>query len=419
MREYDNDFRSEFFNERIESAACETTGGAMGELAAATTPEAGRRSAGQYVLTKKRIAVMLIFCVIISGFLGTGSAYLTSKAIGNGSYTSWQLSAQPELFRPAAADTSPDADGRLSVQQIIEKAADAVVEISTESVANDIWMRQYITQGAGSGVIVSSDGYIMTNNHVIRGSGKINVTLRNGETYEARLIGSDQQTDVAVVKIEASNLTPVVFGDSDSIVIGELAVAIGNPLGQLGGTVTSGIISSLDRELTIENKNMTLLQTDASINPGNSGGGLFNQHGEMIGLVVAKSAGSGVEGLGFAIPVNTAKTVAAQLIENGYVKGRPFIGIQMRDLTSAQDAIFYGVRNLGVYVDKVISDGARKAGFQEGDMLYYIEDTRIEAPSDLTDALQKYKVGDTVTITVVRDNQLIELTVVLGEQKSE
>ncbi|MCL1981912.1 MAG: trypsin-like peptidase domain-containing protein [Clostridiales bacterium] len=417
MREYDNDFRYDFINERIESAACETH--SAPEPAVAAAVEANAKKTVQYTLTKKRIAFLLIICVIISGIFGTGSAYLTSKTIGNSSYTSWQLSEQPLLLKPAAAEPAPDAGSKLSVQQIIEKAADAVVEITTEGVTNDMWMRQYITQGAGSGVVVSSDGYIMTNNHVIRDSGKINVTLRNGTSYEAKLVGSDQQTDVAVIKIEASGLTPVVFGDSDKIVIGELAVAIGNPLGQLGGTVTSGIISSLDRELTIENKNMTLLQTDASINPGNSGGGLFNQYGDMIGLVVAKSAGSGVEGLGFAIPVNTAKTVAAQLIESGYVKGRPFIGIQMRDLTSAQDAIYYGVRNLGVYVEKVISDGAKKAGFQEWDMLYYIEDTRIEAPSDLTGALMKYKVGDTITITVVRDNQLIELTVVLGEQKNE
>ncbi|MCL1810407.1 MAG: trypsin-like peptidase domain-containing protein [Clostridiales bacterium] len=417
MREYENDFRSDFFNERIESAASGPQYVQPANPAAVST--ASKQTDKQIRMTKKGIAGLITICVIISGIFGTGGAFITSKALGGDSFTSWQLERPVAEATPQAAGLLQRPGEKLSVQQVVDLAAGAVVEITTERVTNDMWMRQYVTQGAGSGVIVSSDGYIMTNNHVIRGSGKITVTLKDGTSYEAKVIGTDTQTDVAVIKVEADGLTPAVFGDSSNIEIGELAVAIGNPLGQLGGTVTAGIISSLDRELTIENKTMTLLQTDASINPGNSGGGLFNQYGEMIGLVVAKSEGSGVEGLGFAIPINTAKTVAAQLMESGYVKGRPQIGIVMLDLSTVQDAIEYGVRQLGVYIDSVISEGAKKAGFQKWDMLYYIEETRIEKPSDLTDALQKYQVGDTVKLTVVRSNELVELTVVLGEQRAD
>lgn len=398
MREYENDFYSEAY-ERYAGAE--------------NIQEAGAGKRKQFVITKKGIAVLTVLCIIISGTFGAAGALLAAKTLNIGGSPYLLQSSRPAQIGLELSSTG----GKLSVQQIIDVAADAVVEINTEVVRNDLWMRQYTTPGAGSGVVISADGYIMTNNHVIKSSEKISVTLRDGTTYDAKLIGADERTDVAVIKIEATGLTPVVFGDSDSITAGDLVVAIGNPLGQLGGTATAGIISSLDRQLTIEGKTMNLLQTDASINLGNSGGGLFNEYGEIIGLVVAKSSGLGVEGLGFAIPVNTAKNVAMQLLESGYVKGRPQIGIEMVDLTSAQDAVFYGIRNLGVYVKTVLSDNAKAAGIQEGDMLYYIEDVRIEKPSDLTDELMKHSVGDKVKLTVVRDNEIIDLTVELSEQK--
>jgi len=367
-----------------------------------------------FMLTKKGLAVLIAACVAISGIFGIGGAYITGKVL-EGSML-YPLKESTYAI-PMNVDLAAEAGSKLSIQQVIDVAADAVVEINTETLMNDMWLRQFMRPGAGSGVIITPDGYIMTNNHVIEKSSKISVTLRNGERYDATVVGYDERTDVAVIKINAKGLTPVIFGDSDTILMGDLAVAIGNPLGELGGTATAGIISSLDRQITIEGKTMNLLQTDAAINRGNSGGGLFNQYGELIGLVVAKTEGTGIEGLNFAIPVNTVKAVASQLMEKGYVTGRPQIGIEMINLTSAQDAIRYGARNLGVYVNKVISDGAKKAGFQEGDMLYYLEDIRIEKPSDLTDGLMKYKVGDKVKVTVVRGNEIVDLTVELSEQK--
>ena len=224
--------------------------------------------------------------------------------------------------------------------------------------------------GAGSGVIISEDGYLITNNHVINGASTIQVRTSDGTTYDAVLVGTDSKTDVAVLKINASGLRPVTFGDSDNLNVGETAVAIGNPLGELGGTVTNGIISAKDRSITLDNQQMTLLQTNAAINPGNSGGGLFNSRGELIGMVVAKSSGSDVEGLGFAIPSNLVSKIAQELIANGYVTGRPALGVTVLSIENAQTAMQYGVSSLGVYITDVESGSAAdKAGLQAGDRM--------------------------------------------------
>jgi len=406
MREYENDFSQEYYTENRGSAADEVY-----EL-----KEESPKAKKQYMLTRKGIALITAACILLSGSFGLGGAYfMTNSAPSHVTFYTSQSSQENPGVSVDLAVAPPGSP--LTVKQIIEKAADAIVEINTEQVTSDFWNRQRTMPGAGSGIIVSTDGYIVTNNHVVAQASKVTVTLKDGAVYDTKLVGADAQADVAVIKIEAKGLTPVVFGDSDKLALGDLAVAIGNPLGKLGGTVTAGIISSLDRQLNIEGQEMTLLQTDASINRGNSGGGLFNQYGEIIGLVVAKSEGVGVEGIGFAIPINIVKEVAAQLIESGFVTGRPMIGITMIDLTTAQEAVQYGVRHLGVYISSVDSENAKKAGLMEWDMLYYVEDTRIEKPSDVTGTLQKYKVGDTVTITVVRDNEIIEVEVVLSERK--
>lgn len=308
------------------------------------------------------------------------------------------------------------SNGGLSVAQVANQTAASVVEITTETVANDMFMRQYVTEGAGSGVVISSDGYIATNNHVIEGASKITVRLTTGEEYEATLIGTDSQTDVAVIKVEGVTLSPVTYGDSDQLVVGDTAIAIGNPLGELGGTVTNGIISALDREIELENQTMTLLQTNADINPGNSGGGLFNDKGELIGLVVAKSAGTNVEGLGFAIPVNVVKEVVQSIIDVGYVQGRPVLGVSVVDISSAQLAYQYGVNQLGVYIAG-LTEGtkAEKSGLKAGDCIVAIEDTQISSTADLKKILQEYKVGDSVNVIVSRNGKLATVKVELSE----
>lgn len=273
--------------------------------------------------------------------------------------------------------------------------------------------------GAGSGVIISEDGYLITNNHVINGASTIQVRTSDGTTYDAVLVGTDSKTDVAVLKINASGLRPVTFGDSDNLNVGETAVAIGNPLGELGGTVTNGIISAKDRSITLDNQQMTLLQTNAAINPGNSGGGLFNSRGELIGMVVAKSSGSDVEGLGFAIPSNLVSKIAQELIANGYVTGRPALGVTVLSIENAQTAMQYGVSSLGVYITDVESGSAAdKAGLQAGDRIISINNLVVESFADLSAALDNYAVGDTVEIMVSRGGSTVTVSLTLQEKKN-
>ena len=309
-----------------------------------------------------------------------------------------------------------------SIAEVAKKAADSVVEISTEVVATDDFFGQFITQGAGSGVVLTEDGYIITNNHVISGAKKITVRLTNGKEYTAKLTGTDSQTDVAVLKIELQNekLTPAQLGDSDKLIVGETAVAIGNPLGKLGGTVTNGIISALDREISISGRTMRLLQTNAAINPGNSGGGLFNSQGQLIGLVVAKSTASDVEGLGFAIPVNKVKEVADSLIKNGYVSGRPALGVKVVDVDSWQTAMQYGLNQTGVYVAGLTEGGnASAAGLKEGDFIVGIEDTQVTSTGDISNILSGHKIGDIVKVTVSRKGKFVNIQLKLTELKPE
>ena len=314
---------------------------------------------------------------------------------------------------PSASNTVTHG---LSVSDVAALVSESVVEITTESVMTNSFFSNYVTTGAGSGVIFTNDGYIVTNNHVIDNSNAIEVTLKNGESYPAELIATDSKTDLAVIKIKASNLIPAILGDSDALIVGEDAIAIGNPLGELGGTVTNGIISALDREVTVDGKKMNLLQTNAAVNPGNSGGGLFNRNGELIGIVSAKSSGTDIEGIGFAIPVNDVKEVVVQLIENGYVSGRPALGVSVIDVNSIQLAMQYGVRQYGVYIAEVIEgSAAEKAGLQSGDMFIAMDDLVIESFEDLSAALDSHSVGDAVTFQIKRDGRMIDVDVTLQE----
>lgn len=373
-----------------------------------------------FTMSKGGIAWLLIAVMLVSGGFGFGGAILAQKLHTGSSQFGQRNDSElgMQVQNPNSNPTIEEATGStMTVEQIASLNENSVVEIKTESIATDLWLQQYVTEGAGSGVIISTDGYIVTNNHVIEGSRKITVTLKNGESYQANLIGRDDETDLAVLKIAANGLTPVVYGDSSNLQVGDLSVIIGNPLGNLGGTVTAGIVSALDRSITIDGKNMTLLQTDASINPGNSGGGMFNDNGELVGIVVAKSSGSDVEGLGFAIPVNKVRKIAQELADYGYVRGRVDTGMTFIDLTSMRNAIFYGVQNLGIYVKSVDTELAGSCGFKSGDMIYYVDDKQIQTAEDLTNAFDGYEVGDSVEITVIRNDHMKKLTLVLGEKK--
>lgn len=307
----------------------------------------------------------------------------------------------------------------LSIQDVAALVQPSVVAITTEQmVSTNTWFGgSYVQSGAGSGVIISQDGYIVTCAHVVSGANNITVQLADGTEYTATVVGQDSTSDVAVLKIEATGLTPAVIGDSDSLAVGETTIAVGNPLGTLSNTVTNGIVSALNREVTVQGNDMNLIQTSASISPGNSGGGLFNAEGDLIGIVNAKSVSDNAEGLGFAIPVNTAIQVATDLIQNGYVSGRPVMGVTVVTISDAQTAAQYGVSSYGVYVAEVTENGpAAQAGVQKGDRIVSVDDTLIESNNDLTDLISSHAVGDTLNVQLSRDRQLMNVQVTLGER---
>lgn len=385
-------------------------------------PKKPRQPGRPVSLTRKSLALLIALCVVVSALFGFGGSYLANALNGGHSGSSKTASVSKNGYKLEDATGS-----KMTVQEVTNKTKDSVVEIKTESVSADAWMQQYVTEGAGSGVVMTADGYIMTNNHVIDGASKITVTTSDDKEYEAKLVGTDSITDIAVLKISAKNLTPATYGNSDQLAVGDMAVAIGNPLGELGGTVSAGIISALDRELAIDGKTMTLLQTDASINPGNSGGGLFNGDGQLIGIVVAKSSGSNVEGLGFAIPINKAADVAQQLMDKGYVSDQPSTGMSYAESSQGNGAAqFFGNNqdsqsqssSAAVYIQEVTGTNAKKAGFQSGDLVYAVDGTRITSFNTLSSIVTSHKVGDKLTYTIVRGNQTKEIKLTLEEKKA-
>ena len=366
----------------------------------------------------KKIALRVLAGVgaVVLGFGGGFAGAVVASRTG---LTGNQVVVQ-QVVRDNADDgaTSGSTDGTtMSVQQIAGLVSPSVVAITTEAMtSSQTWFGGYYVQsGAGSGVVISQDGYILTCAHVVNGASSVKVQLSNGKSYDATIVGSDTTSDIAVLKVDADDLTPAVVGDSDKLAVGETAVAVGNPLGTLSNTVTGGFVSALNRQVTVENNNMTLIQTDASISPGNSGGGLFNGNGELIDIVNAKSASEDAEGIGFAIPINTAMQIAKDLIENGYV-ARPALGVSIYDVTDAQTAQQLGVSSYGVYVVKVTAgSGAEAAGVKPGDRILAIADVAVSSSNDVKGYLQNKEVGDTVTLQVERQGKVISLDVTLGK----
>ena len=307
-------------------------------------------------------------------------------------------------------DSPAAANGKLSIKEISKKVRTSVVGIIAEGSSD------FGSSSVGSGIIMTADGYIITNNHVVESGNKIQVVLDDGTNYNARIIGTDSRTDLAVVKIEATNLPAASFGDSDKLEQGDLAVAIGNPAGiQLQNSVTSGIISAINRDIIIEDREMTLIQTDASINPGNSGGPLVNEYGQVIGINTVKIGISYYEGLGFAIPINTAKPIIDELISRGYIKGRPSIGVN-GSIISKRDAQFLGLVE-GMYIEYVHPQSdAYKKGLQRGDIITKINGTPFTSTEEMKKIRDEYKAGDAIKLTVYRNGKTAELTVLLMDE---
>lgn len=310
---------------------------------------------------------------------------------------------------PSGKD-STSANGKMSIKDIAKKVRASVVGVIGEGGSD------FGNSSVGSGIIMTADGYIITNNHVVEGSNKIQIVLDNGKNYKAQVIGTDPRTDLAVLKIDEKGLPAAAFGDSDKLEQGDVAVAIGNPAGiQLQNSVTSGIISAINRDIIIEDREMTLIQTDASINPGNSGGPLVNEYGQVIGINTIKIGISYYEGLGFAIPINTVKPIIDELISRGYIKGRPSIGITGTTL-SKSDAMMLDVPE-GMYVEFVhpYSD-AYKKGLQRGDIIVKMNGTSLTSTEEVKKIRDKFKAGQAVTLTIFRAGKTKDISVVLMDE---
>ena len=285
--------------------------------------------------------------------------------------------------------------------------------------------QEYTQTAAGSGIIISEDGYVLTNNHVISGADKITVYVNPGDgseeqSYEATLVGSSESNDIAVLKIDATGLNAAAFGDSDQIEVGELAVAIGNPMGQVHGSVTAGIISAVEQELTIDDVTINAIQTDAAINPGNSGGALFDSYGNVIGIVYAKSSSVSIEGIGYAIPVNNIKDLVAQMINDpdsvkDQTKGSQImLGITIRDIT--EDMSKQYSMPVGVYITEVSSmSAAERAGLQKGDIITEFAGETVTSADDLNAIKAKQTSGDTVSVKIDRNGKEMTLDLVIPQ----
>lgn len=305
----------------------------------------------------------------------------------------------------------------LSVVEIAKKVGPTVVGINTKTQGISIFGRIQESQGSGSGIILTADGYIVTNNHVIENATEITVVLSDGKEYKAKLTGADARTDLAVLKIEGNNFPYATLGNSSELQVGELAVAIGNPLGnELAGSVTGGYISALNRSIIVDDRKFNLIQTDAAINPGNSGGALVNNYGEIIGINSVKMSASGVEGIGFAIPIDEAKPIIEDLKTSGYVTGRPVIGIGGRNVTQ-QDSAYYNIP-VGIYVSQISPySAAERAGIRIGDVIIEFNGEKVATVDELNEKKEAFKVGDTITLTIVRDSQKKKVNLTLLEEK--
>ena len=374
----------------------------------------------------KRVARSAV-ALVLAAAMGFAGGFVGAKFGGSGKVVIQQVAPSSTADSASGSDSSITAasssGSSLTTEQVADLVSPSVVVITTEQVVYSQWSwygQNQVESGAGSGVIISSDGYILTCAHVVDGASTITVTIGDKD-YTATLVGEDTTSDIAVIKIDADGLPPATVGNSDSLKVGQSVMAVGNPLGELGGTVTGGMISALNRSVTIQGSSsvntMSLIQMDASVSPGNSGGGLFNMNGELIGIVNAKSSSSDAEGLGFAIPINDAIKVAQELLENGYVTGRPYLGITYLAVEDAQTAAQLGVNAYGVYVVEVVKGGpAEKAGLQAGDRIVSVDGTEIASKDDLGTLMQKHAAGDTLSITIARDGQMQTVNVTLGEK---
>ena len=365
------------------------------------------------------ILVIALCCALVGGMVGAGSVLLVQSMQAEAAVPEVDPTYIMQGVREnAVIETVEVATGeQMTPAQVYAANVNSTVGITT-SVTTNFWGYQSTSAASGSGFIISQDGYILTNYHVIEDSSSISVSMFNGDSYEATLIGYDESNDIAVLKIDAENLVPVILGDSNNLNVGDSVVAIGNPLGELTFTLTSGAISAKDREITLSgNMTMNLLQTDCAINSGNSGGALFNLYGEVIGVTNAKyssssSSSASIDNIGFAIPINSVMNIAESIIEKGYIS-KPYVGISLLDVS--KETQLYGIP-AGAAIQSVTENGpAAQAGLQNGDVITAV-DGRAMTSTELVSYIGQASVGQQMVFTIYRQGETMEITVAVGEQ---
>lgn len=384
------------------------------------TPEPKKTRKGKTAL---KVAALALGCSLLGGAVGAGGTALTGFAL----YTVNKQVAVEDTNattvyegikdNPALNVSYKDTSKEMSASEIYAKNVNSTVGITT-SITTNYFGYQTTTPAAGSGFILTEDGYIITNYHVIEDASEIKVTTYGGDEYDAKLIGYDESNDIAVIKVDANNLAPVTLGDSDALNVGDDVIAIGNPLGELTFSLTSGAVSALDRNVTLSNASMNLIQTDCAINSGNSGGALFNTYGEVIGITNAKYSSNGfntssIDNIGFAIPINSVKKIITEIIEDGSIT-KPYIGVYIYDLGS--DYKKFGLT--GAVVQKVEENSpAEEAGLKPNDLITKVNGEDIVDSEELRNILAKGNEGDTYTLTVNRSGEIIEIEVTISIKK--
>lgn len=359
-----------------------------------------------------KITALALCCALVGGAVGGGVVWGVTRS--GGSSTEMNVSS-----RPATQVSINTVDGQtpMSDAEVYAANANSVVSINVTGTSGTNFFGQPVqTASAGSGFVLTKDGYIVTNYHVVKDADTVKVTMYNGDEYDAKYVGGDEDYDIAVIKVEATNLQPVTLGNSDNLNVGDHVLAVGNPLGELTFSMSGGMVSCVNRAINVDGTPFNMIQTDASINPGNSGGPLFNQYGEVVGIVSAKYSSyssESVEGLGFAIPINDVIAMIQDIMTNGYVTNKPYLGITGGTMTSQMAAQYRYDVTEGVFVYSVEEgSAAAQAGLKMGDVILKVDDTEIESMEDLTAVKKQYSAGDTVSLTIYREGQetTVELT---------
>ena len=398
-------------------------GGAPTPSPPSPPPQAPKKKTGGVA----KVIAAVAACALIGTGAGFGGAALYGAVNGGDDTAGAPVDIYQNTTDPRPVDVH-QADGLtpMSLEEINAAYADSCVCITVKGTVQQGYY-QYQTSGAGSGFILSQDGYIVTNNHVVESAQEIQVTLNNGESYPAKLIGAEELNDVAVLKIDGiTGLKPVVIGDSDDLVVGETVCTIGNALGTLSFSLTSGTVSATGRSITMTDGTvMNYIQTNCTINAGNSGGPLFDSYGRVCGITSAKYSNNGdsseasIEGIGFAIPINDVIGIITDYIEHGYVTGRPYMGILQCTTVDEQWMETFGWP-AGVYVNGVQEGScAEKAGIRRGDIITKIDDTDITDANQMVSVKNSYKAGDTVTITLYRAGETLTVQLTFDEQTEQ